>query len=232
MNGIMPPSMENSMREEVILRAQEKVAQLSKKMLQSGLVAGTWGNISTLVPQLGAVVITPSGMDYTTIEPMDMVVLDLHGKVLAGNRKPSSEAPLHLAIYQARPDITGIVHTHSEVATSFAVIRQPIEPVVEDAAMLVGGAVQVAQYALPGTEELAQNVVAALGERYAVLMANHGLVGIGKDVDEAFTVCQVVEKCAKIYAWAKTLGQPALLPEQDIAVLAKLYRSSYGQPKK
>ncbi len=215
-----------------IENARLKVAELGKKMLTSGLVAGTWGNISALVRQEGVMVITPSGMDYANLQPSDIVVLDLQGKILEGDRKPSSEAPLHLAIYQARHDVAGVVHTHSEVATAFAVVREPILPVVEDAAMLVGGAVAVAEYALPGTEELAQHVVAALGDRYAVLMANHGLVGVGRHVDEAFTVCQVVEKSAKIYAWARNLGKPMIIPEQDVLALSQVYRNSYGQPKK
>lgn len=209
--------------------AKEKVAELGKKMLTSGLVAGTWGNISAIVREAGAVVITPSGMDYTYLKPSDMVVLDLSGRIIDGNRRPSSEAPLHLAIYRAREDVAGVVHTHSEVASAFAVVRQPIQPVVEDAAMLVGGSVEVAQYALPGTEELAHNVVAALGQRFAVLMANHGLVGVGRSVDEAFMVCQVVEKCARIYAWSKTIGQPVVIPEQDVLHLGRVYRSTYGQ---
>ncbi len=215
-----------------IEKARLKVAELGKKMLTSGLVAGTWGNISALVHQEGVMVITPSGMDYANLQSSDIVVLDLQGKILEGDRKPSSEAPLHLAIYQARRDVAGVVHTHSEVATAFAVVREPIPPVVEDAAMLVGGAVAVAEYALPGTEELAQHVVAALGDRYAVLMANHGLVGVGRHVDEAFTVCQVVEKSAKIYAWARNLGKPVIIPDQDVLTLSQVYRNSYGQPKK
>ncbi|MEW6066370.1 MAG: class II aldolase/adducin family protein [Bacillota bacterium] len=212
--------------------AKEKVAELGKKMLTSGLVAGTWGNISAIVREAGVVVITPSGMDYTYLKSSDMVVLDLSGRIIDGNRRPSSEAPLHLAIYRAREDVAGVVHTHSEVASAFAVVRQPIQPVVEDAAMLVGGPVEVAQYALPGTEELAHNVVAALGQRFAVLMANHGLVGVGRSVDEAFTVCQVVEKCARIYAWSKTIGQPVVIPEQDVLHLGRAYRSTYGQSSK
>ncbi|SHH29425.1 class II aldolase/adducin family protein [Desulforamulus hydrothermalis] len=218
--------------QQAIEAAKQKIIELGKKMLQAGLVAGTWGNISALVREAGLVVITPSGMDYTCLQATDMVVLDLQGRPVEGQRRPSSEAPLHLAIYQARPDVGGIVHTHSEVATAFAVVRQPIPPVVEDAAMLVGGAVEVARYALPGTPELARQVVEALAQRSAVLMANHGLVGVGRSVEEAFTVCQVVEKCAKIYAWACTIGQPAVLPEQDVLMLSRLYRSAYGQPAK
>ncbi|ABO50579.1 L-fuculose 1-phosphate aldolase [Desulforamulus reducens MI-1] len=213
-------------------KVRETVARLGRKMLESGLVAGTWGNISCRLEAENVVVITPSGMDYANLQPSDMVVLDLDGRVIEGYRKPSSEAPLHLAIYRARKDVLGIVHTHSEVATAFGVLREPIEPVVEDAAMLVGGPVEVARYALPGTEELAQNVVKALGERYAVLMANHGLVGVGRRVEEAFTVCQVVEKCARIYAWAKSLGKPVVIPDQDVSELSRIYRSSYGQPQK
>lgn len=215
-----------------IEQAKQTVAGLGKKMLESGLVAGTWGNISCRILGEDLVVITPSGMDYANIQPSDMVLLDLAGQVIEGSRKPSSEAPLHLAIYRKRKDVAGIVHTHSEVATAFSVLREPIEPVVEDAAMLVGGPVQVADYALPGTVELAQHVVAALEDRYAVLMANHGLVGVGRRVEEAFTVCQVVEKCARVYAWAKALGKPVILPEQDVLMLSRIYRSSYGQPQK
>ncbi|AEF93965.1 class II aldolase/adducin family protein [Desulfotomaculum nigrificans CO-1-SRB] len=213
-------------------RAKDKVARLSKKLIEYGLVAGTWGNLSTLVPEENVVVITPSGMDYNCIQSADMVVLNLAGEVMDGERRPSSEAPLHLSIYRARQDVAGIVHTHSEVASAFAVARKPIQPVVEDAAMLVGGPVEVAAYALPGTAELAQNVVTALGQRNAVLMANHGLVGVGRSIEEAFTICQVVEKCARIYAWANTLGKPVILPEGDVAKLYRAYRESYGQPKK
>lgn len=215
-----------------IEQARQILAQLGRKMMVSGLVAGTWGNISCRIEGEDLMVITPSGMDYANMQPSDMVLLDLAGQVIDGIRKPSSETPLHLAIYRNRKDVAGIVHTHSEVATAFSVLREPIEPVVEDAAMLVGGSVQVAGYALPGTAELAQHVVAALEDRYAVLMANHGLVGVGRRVEEAFTVCQVVEKCARVYAWAKALGKPVLLPEQDVSMLCRMYRSSYGQPKK
>lgn len=209
--------------------AKAKVASLGRLMYETGLVAGTWGNISTIVRQEGLVVVTPSGMDYSIIKPEDMVVLKLSGQVVEGKRKPSSETPMHLAIYRVREDISGVVHTHSEAASAFAVLRQRIEPVVEDAAMLVGGAVEVAEYALPGTEELAQNTVKALGNRYAVLMANHGLVGVGVNVEEAFTVCQVVEKSARIYAMARALGKPAIIPPDDVAELSRVYRNSYGQ---
>lgn len=212
--------------------AKEKLAFTGQRMYEYGLVAGTWGNLSMMVREEGAVIITPSGMDYATITPSDMVVLDLNGKVTEGERKPSSEAPTHLAIYRARKDVSAVVHTHSEVATAFAVVRKRIEPVVEDGAMLVGGAVEVAEYALPGSNQLGHNVVAALGDRFAVLMANHGLVGVGRTLEEAFTVCQVVEKSARIYAWAQALGQPVIIPENDVAELSRVYRQTYGQPKK
>lgn len=214
-----------------IERAKEKLADLGRQMYQSGLVAGAWGNLSLLVREEKAVVITPSGMDYTTVQPTDMVGLDLEGRVIEGYRRASSEARVHLAIYRARADIGGVVHTHSEVASAFAVLRKRIDPVVEDAAMLVAGAVEVAEYALPGSEQLGHNVAAALGDRYAVLMANHGLVGVGRTLEEAFTVCQVVEKSARILAWAQALGQPFVIPEQDVAELSRAYRQSYGQPK-
>lgn len=214
-----------------VMSARERIAELGRKMVNSGMVAGTWGNISAFVRQEGLVIVTPSGMDYSNLQAEDMVVVDLKGKLVEGIRKPSSETPLHLAIYRAREDVSGVVHTHSEVASSFAVVRERIEPVVEDAAMLVGGPVEVAEYALPGTEELAHNVVIALGQRNAALMANHGLVGVGTTVDEAFTVCQVVEKCARIYAWAKLIGTPEIIPSDDVIKLSMAYHKSYGQKK-
>jgi L-fuculose-phosphate aldolase len=136
---------------------------------------------------------------------------------------------MHLAIYRARKDVLGVVHTHSIWASAFAAVHQHIPPVVEDLAQAVGGAVACARYALAGTEELAQNVLKALGRRAAALLANHGVVGVGPSVAEALRVCQIVEKGAQIHALASLLGRALPLPPSDVAALRHSYLTAYGQ---
>ncbi|AGA70069.1 ribulose-5-phosphate 4-epimerase-like epimerase or aldolase [Desulfitobacterium dichloroeliminans LMG P-21439] len=200
-----------------------------RKIAESGMVAGTWGNISAWDSSREGYWITPSGMDYFTLGEEDLVLLSIGNVVLEGCRKPSSELLLHTEIYKQRPDVKGIVHTHSPYATAHAVARAPLPGIVEDMVMIVGGQVEVAPYCLPGTLELAQGAVNALQERSAVLLANHGLVGVGCSVEEALKVCQVVEKSAQIHIMSRLLGGPALLSQEDIQLMCRSYRQSYGQ---
>lgn len=210
-------------------RLREQVARAGVKMAQAGLVVGTWGNVSSRVSREDLVVITPSGMPYDSLQPPDIVVVDLKGNVVDGERRPSMELGLHLAIYHARPDVRAVMHTHSVFASAMAVARLPIPAIVEDVAQIVGGAVPVADYAPAGSRELAERAVAALGQRNAVLLANHGLVGVGADLEEAFNVCQIVEKAAQVYLWASLAGTPVALDETQIATLRREYITSYGQ---
>lgn len=209
---------------------RKKIIEVGRILINTGLVAGTWGNISAWDEDCGGYWITPSGMDYLTLKEDDLVFLDLENKILKGKRKPSSEYLLHREVYRVRSDVKGIVHTHSPYATAHAVSRAPLPAMVEDLAMLVGGNVEVADYYPAGTQELAQGAVEKLESRNAVLLANHGLVGIGKSVEEALKVCQVVEKGAQIHIMSRILGNPILLNEQDVADMAESYRSKYGQP--
>ncbi|MQL51720.1 class II aldolase/adducin family protein [Desulfofundulus thermobenzoicus] len=208
---------------------KEQVYKMGLRMGTSGLVTGTWGNISARVPRENLVVISPSGIPYATLQPRDMVVLDMEGRVVEGERKPSTEYRLHLGIYNARPDVQAIMHTHSVFASALAVARKPIPPILEDLAQMVGNGVAVARYARAGTEELARAAVEALENRGAVLLANHGVVGVGRNLEEAFMVCQVVEKSAKVYVWADLVGQPAVLPLEEVEVLRDCYLNSYSQ---
>ncbi|NMA68629.1 MAG: class II aldolase/adducin family protein [Desulfitobacterium sp.] len=209
---------------------REKIIEIGKTLNNTGLVAGTWGNISAWDSEYNGYWITPSGMDYQTLQEKDLVLLDLEGNVLIGKRKPSSEYLLHREVYIGRPDIKGVVHTHSPYASAHAVSRVSLPAIVEDLAMLVGGNVEVADYYLPGTQELAQRTVEKLGRRNAVLLANHGLVGVGKSVEEALKVCQVVEKGAQIHIMSRVLGNTTVLDEQDVAAMADNYLTKYGQP--
>lgn len=213
--------MANTIRAEIIKIGQE--------MVKRELVPGTWGNISARLPDASFIAITPSGMDYMTLVPENIVIIDLNGNVIEGKNIPSSEAKLHLAIYNARPDVFAIVHTHSIYASSCAVANQPIPPIVEDLVQVVGGSVDVAPYALPGTQEVADNSVQALGKKFAVLMQNHGVVGVGKNLKEAITVCKIVEKAAQIFINAQILGGAKILNDDDIELMHKFFKEKYGQ---
>jgi L-fuculose-phosphate aldolase len=176
------------------------------------------------------VVITPSGVEYDALYEGVMPVVDLQsGARVQGRFKQSSETPTHLSIYRARPDVFGVVHTHSIQASTFAVLREGIPPLVEDIAQVQGGHVPCAEYAPPGTPELGEHVVKALGPGNAVLLANHGIMGVGPTIDEALRVCQVVEKAAQIYATARAIGKPVLLSDEEVARLRQSYLTSYGQ---
>jgi L-fuculose-phosphate aldolase len=207
---------------------KKEIINLGKKMVNQGLVASTWGNISVKM-NTENIYITPSGMEYDSLEPEDIVLVDTKGSIINGKRKPSSELPMHLEIYKAREDIKAIVHTHSLYASAYAVSRKPIPPIIEDMAQVIGGPVEVAQYALPGTNQLAQNAIKALGNKGAVLLANHGVVGVGYNLIEAYKACLLVEKTAHIGIAAEALGQTYILSQEEVNWMRKAYLTVYGQ---
>lgn len=215
---------------ERVQKTKSEVVTAAKQMIRTGLVAAVWGNVSARVPESDLVVVTPSGVEYETLDEDRVCVIDLNsGEMVEGQLRPTSELPLHLAIYRARPDVLGVMHTHSVYASACSVAHKEIPPLIEDLAQAVGGAVSVAKYALPGTPEVATNVVAALGQKAAVLMANHGVVGVGDTLAEALRVCQIVEKGAQIYAISNMIGGPVLLSDEDVEWLRDSYQHSYGQ---
>lgn len=206
---------------------KNEIIEITQKMCRDNLVLGTWGNVSARAG-MDSMWITPSGMNYAELGPDDLVLLSFDGKTLEGHWKPSSEWRLHAAMYRARNDVNGIVHTHSVYATAYAIARVPIPPVVEDFAQVVGGHVGVADYACLGTEELAENAVLALGDRSAVLLASHGVVGVAGCLAEAFKVCSVVEKTAQATLMARLLGPVHELHEDDVRGMRSAYLTSYG----
>lgn len=207
---------------------RERILETGIYLLDKGLVAGTWGNISVRISE-NQFAITPSGRNYRTIQPEDIVIVNASGEIIEGQLTPSSELPLHLAVYAARPDIAGIVHTHSVFASACAVSRRPIPPIIEDLVQLAGGEIPVAPYALPGTQELANNTVHALAGKFAVLLANHGVVACGKTLSEAMTAAELVEKAAQIFSWAQLLGGAVPLSEEDVAGMHRFYLEHYRQ---
>ncbi|OWZ84780.1 class II aldolase [Natranaerobius trueperi] len=210
----------------------KKVLEVSKKMASLGLIQGTWGNVSARVKTDKGeyITITPSGMDYEKMKVEDMVILDASGNVISGTNKPSSEYRLHLGIYKHRKDINGIVHTHSPYSTAMAISHTEIPPACEDLVQVIGGSVSVASYAHPGTVKLSENVVFALSDKMAVLLANHGLVSCGRTLEEALKAAQIVEKSAMATVYAKLFGGAIHLPKKEIEKMRDFYVKSYGKP--
>ncbi len=212
-------------------KCKADLIRAAHKVIEAGLNFGTWGNMSCR----GAgnqVIITPSGIPYADLQSEDLCVVNLEGEVMQGHWKPSTELPLHLAIYKARQEMDAIVHVHSKYASAFAVARKEIPIASEEMAQLLGMAVPVADYALPGSDLLGKNTVTALGNGYAALLASHGLVAAGSLLDEALLRCLVIERSARVLLFSRLLGNPVLLDKDEIIALHNKYTHSYGQEKK
>ena len=194
---------ETEVRREVVEAAQE--------MERQRLVVGTAGNVSGRQPD-GTICLTPSSTPYGDITAAGLAVVDLAGEHVEGSGKPSTEKAMHLACYNAFPEVGGVVHCHPIHGSMFAVSRTPIPACIEEVIVYVGGDVPVADYATTGTDELAEEVVKHLGDRGAVLMANHGLLCVGKSPSDALHTAIVVEHTAHIVWGASRLGGPVELP--------------------
>ena len=208
--------------------AKRAVLLAAQQMATLGLVSGSSGNASMrLAPAEGTsdlMAITPSGVRYDALTEDDIAVVDFEVEPVEGDLTPSSEALLHVGIYQARPDVQAVMHTHSVFASVAAVAGLEIPPIVDEMMITLGGPVQVSRYGFPGTEELADNVCAALGERKAALIRNHGAVGVGRDVDEALAACTLVERVAQVFVLASALGGASPLPQDSIDAELAIYR--------
>lgn len=210
-------------------KPEKEIVQAGKEIYNLGLVAGTWGNMSRrLEDDRKKFAITPSGMDYRKITERDIITLNLECEKKKGRRIPSTEAPLHAKIYKHRKEVNAIIHTHSIYASAVACARENIPPIVEDMAQIVGGSIETAKYELPGTEELGESALKALKNKKAALLANHGVIALGTDMDEAMKVSEIVEKSAKIYLMAKFLGKPYELSKEEVEKMKEAYRE-YGQ---
>jgi len=201
-----------------------KVAVLAatKEMDDRGLVSGTAGNVSGRVDRERAV-LTPSSLPYAEMTLDDLVVVDLDGTVLEGDRSPTSEKDLHLECFRAFPEVGGVLHCHARHASMFAVARRQIPAAVDESVIYLGGDIPVADYQPSGSVELAHAVVACLAERSAALMANHGLVCVGKSPADALHAALVVEHNAEIVWGSMSLGGPAALPADAVANLRGVY---------
>jgi len=212
------------------LQERKKVMDTAHEISASHLVMGTWGNVSVKIEDQPLMLITPSGMDYDTMTIEDIVLVDMAINIVEGIWKPSVESPMHAEIYQRRSDVKAIVHVHSTYATAFAVARMSIPVIMEETAQVIGHEILTAPYAMCGSGKLAVNAANTLGSGKAVLLANHGLVGVGKNISNALRVCYIAEETARVACLAQSLGPTYSLLPEEVAILNRNF-SSYGQSK-
>jgi len=208
--------------------AREDIVRFGRKMLDTGLTRGTGGNLSCRSAG-GGIAISPSCMAYDKIKPEDVVVLSETGEIISGDRKPSSEVPLHLELYRRRPQTGAVVHTHSLHISVLACLGWEIPPFHYLMASF-GGRIPVASYAHFGSRELALSAVATMGDGKAVILANHGLVTVGETVGEAFAAAEIAEFLAEIYFKTRCVGEPRYLDDDQVDRLKKLFEN-YGRTR-
>jgi L-ribulose-5-phosphate 4-epimerase len=211
---------------------KQQVLAACRRIVAAGLVAGASGNVSRRVEGAdGAplVAITPSQVPYDRLTADDILVIDFERHPVEGEGAPSSETVAHLAVYLARADVGAVIHTHSTYASALAVAGLDIPPLIDEQVVILGGTIPVAEYGMSGSQELADKACAALGEGYAVLLRNHGLLGVGADLEEAASVCEQVERLARIYVLALGLGPVMPLPGHVVEVEKKIFRLIRGR---
>ncbi len=208
---------------------KERVCELNLELPRNKLVTATSGNVSGRDSETGYVVIKPSGVKYSELKPTLMVVVDPEGNVVEGKLKPSVDTKTHLYVYRHRRDVNGIVHTHSNYATSFAALGEPIPVYLTAIADEFGGPIPVGKYAPIGGEEIGKEIVRSIGNSPAILMKNHGVFTIGPTPEEAVKAAIMVEDVAKTVYLALLRGKPDEIPPEEVARAHRAYMEKYGQ---
>jgi L-ribulose-5-phosphate 4-epimerase len=210
-------------------KLKDELMQLHLELPKNNLVVWTGGNVSARDQESGLVAIKPSGVRYEQLRPEHMVVLDLQGNIVEGDLKPSSDTYSHLYIYKHRPDVGGIVHTHSRYATAFAAAGRPIPVVLTAMADEFGGEIPCGGFSLIGDESIGKLVVESIGNSPAVLLKNHGVFTIGKTAEAAVKAAIMTEDVAASVLLSLQLGNPDVIPAEDVAKLHYRYKNVYGQ---
>ena len=212
-------------------RLRAEVADLHSELVRYGLVIWTAGNVSARVPGRDLMVIKPSGVSYDDLDADAIVVTDLFGHVVEGDRGPSSDTAAHAYVYRHMPHIGGVVHTHSTYATAWAARREPIPCVLTMVADEFGGEIPVGPFALIGDDSIGRGIVETLRRSTspAVLMQNHGPFTIGKDARSAVKAAVMCEDVARTVHIARQLGEPIPIAEDAVASLFARYQNVYGQ---
>lgn len=212
------------------LEQRQELVDGGNALLDLGLTKGTGGNLSIFIREEKLMLITPSGIEYPKLKPEDMVLMDLNGNVVEGSLKPSSEHRMHSIIYENREDIDAVVHSHTTYCAAVSCLRQSLPAVHYMIAVAGGKDVPCAEYATFGTEELAQNAIKAMGDRRAVLLANHGLLAGAQDIKNAINITDELEFVSKLYFLTKSVGSPVILPDDEMELMLEKFKT-YGNIK-
>lgn len=205
------------------------IVKYGQMLIERGLTKGTGGNLSIFNREKKLMAISPTGIDYYETKPEDVVVMSLDGTIVDGDKLPSSEYNMHKVFYERREDINAIVHAHSTYSTTISCLNWEL-PAVSYLVAFAGKNVRCAKYATFGTPELAENAFEAMKERKAVLLANHGLLAGSVDIANAFNTAEEIEFCAEIYYRTKCIGEPVILSDEEMSLMAKKF-ATYGQRK-
>jgi len=206
-----------------------EIYQLHLELPRNNLVAWTGGNLSGRDLDSGLVVIKPSGIRYENLTPEHMVVVDVDGNFIEGDYKPSSDTAAHLYIYRHRPEINGVVHTHSPFATAFAAAGKAIPPVLTAISDEFGGPIPLGGYARVGGDEIGRVLIDSIGDSPAILMKNHGVFTVGKTPEAAVKAAVMVEDVARTVFYAMQLGPLDEIPAEEVARAHRRYLEEYGQ---
>jgi L-fuculose-phosphate aldolase len=212
---------------ENIEALREQIIEGGQRLLREGLVARTWGNISIRVNDTD-MLITPGGRSYEELTRDEIVLVNYHTSKYEGRVKPSSEKELHCEIYRTRKEVNSVIHTHQMNASTVAATHRTVPTILDEMIQIIGPTVRVAEYALPSTKKITRKTLQALKDRNAALMANHGAVCVGGNLDEAFVVCQVLEKACKAFIEAAFLGGTKSVQPFDTQLMHQYYLHKYS----
>ncbi|WP_203553319.1 L-ribulose-5-phosphate 4-epimerase [Bacillus sp. B15-48] len=210
---------------------RKTVCAQNKALVDNGLVLWTSGNVSARDPETNYVVIKPSGVLFDQLTPEKMVVVDLHGKVVDGDLKPSVDTASHLYVYRHRDDVHGIVHTHSPYATSFAITGEPLHIYTTTSAAVFGGTIPVSDFAVIGEEEIGKEIVEKIGDCEAILIRSHGVFAIGKTSEKALKNAVILEETAQSVHYAMLRQRIEPLSDEVVERGYRIYNDTYGQKK-
>lgn len=213
----------------LLTKERKEIMRFGKKLIDSRLTTGTGGNLSIFNRKEGLIAVSPSGVDYLEMKLEDIVLIDMNGQIIEGNRKPSSESDFHTMLYQKRGDINAITHTHSVYATTIACLNWEI-PAVHYLVAFAGNKVPLVPYATFGTMELAENICNTIKDYNAALLANHGLIAVGVDLASTFYIAEEIELVAQIYYQTRCIGNPVILSDKEMEKVIDKFKT-YGQKK-
>lgn len=203
------------------------IINICNTLYAEGLVKNGEGNVSIRVPKKEEFIITPAGNDYTNLEQRNMVHMSFSDKIFSKSR-PSSEFRLHSTIYKARPNVQCIIHTHSPYASSLSILHKSIPVIIEEMAILLGGNVPCTKYSPAGTDALAKEILSVMKDKNAVIIANHGVVIVGKNPDYCIKAAIIIEKMAQIYLNALKIGDIQIIPSESQKIFIQKFREKYS----